>query len=294
MKTIFNKKLIIVLSLSVFSVTGCSSKNLKESSSLINPKVGMMVVGKASWYGKKFEGKKTASGDIFRMRKKTAAHRTLPFNTMVKVTNLTNNKSEIVRINDRGPLKKSRMIDVSHAVAKKIGILSSGITKVKVEILAFNGGKNDKFKVFKSSKKEDCVDCYASVSDNTPQRKTFKTNKENNGYSYRVTSSDSYIKNPDEPKISRAVVSRTPLSIKSKKSSKKIAIQIGAFRRYAGAKVYAKKYDLLSDRYKVEIKAGAKDQKPLYRVRIEGFSTRSEAKEFKRKYGLTGAFLVMK
>jgi rare lipoprotein A len=244
----------------------------------------MVAIGKASWYGQKFEGRKTASGDVFKMYKKTAAHQTLPFNTMLRITNLSNGKSETVRVNDRGPFKKSRMIDVSYAVAKQIGLLSSGTTKVKVEILGFNKKITTKFRASKTSKKEDCVDCYASIPET------------NNSYSYKITASDTYAKNSDEKDDSTVVPSSSPIyaKVKTKKSSNKIAIQVGAFRRYAGAKVYAKKYDLLSNGYGVKIEAGVKNQKPLYRVKIEGFTTRSEALEFKRKYSLTGAFLVMK
>jgi cell division septation protein DedD len=76
--------------------------------------------------------------------------------------------------------------------------------------------------------------------------------------------------------------------------SNKTAIQVGAFRQYAGAKQYAKKYDLLSNKYNVEIRKNIEDARPLYRVRIEGFSNKSEAKKFITRYNLSGAFLVRK
>ncbi len=91
--------------------------------------------GEASWYGPGFNGKKTASGEIFDMNKLTAAHRKLAFGTKVRVTNLNNNKSVIVRINDRGPFKKSRVIDLSKKAAEKIGLVQSGIAPVKIEIV---------------------------------------------------------------------------------------------------------------------------------------------------------------
>lgn len=91
--------------------------------------------GIASYYGPGFQGKKTASGERFDMNDLTAAHKTLPFNTKVRVTNVENNKSVIVRINDRGPFKKGRVIDLSQAAAKKIGLIITGAAKVKLEII---------------------------------------------------------------------------------------------------------------------------------------------------------------
>jgi rare lipoprotein A len=87
----------------------------------------------AGWYGKNHHGKKTASGEIYDMYKLTAAHKTLPFGTKVKVTNLDNNQSIIVVINDRGPFIKGRVVDLSKSAALKIGI--KGIQKVSMQIV---------------------------------------------------------------------------------------------------------------------------------------------------------------
>lgn len=91
--------------------------------------------GKASYYGTRFHGKKTANGEIFNMNNLTAAHRKLPFNTLVKVTNKRNNNSVIVRINDRGPYSKNRVIDVSKAAAEKLGMVERGTANVTIEVL---------------------------------------------------------------------------------------------------------------------------------------------------------------
>ena len=95
-------------------------------------------VGEASYYGPKFHGKKTANGEIFDMYKKSAAHKTLPFNTRVRVTNLRNNKSVVVRINNRGPYIKGRIIDLSLAAARQIQMTKAGVVPVKVEVLPKN------------------------------------------------------------------------------------------------------------------------------------------------------------
>jgi rare lipoprotein A (peptidoglycan hydrolase) len=98
--------------------------------------------GLASWYGEEFRGSETASGEIFDPEGYTAAHRTLPLNTFVKVTNLSNNRWVIVRINDRGPWnemvtgEKGRIIDLSLAAARKIEMIGPGVVEVKLEVLA--------------------------------------------------------------------------------------------------------------------------------------------------------------
>jgi rare lipoprotein A len=100
------------------------------------PRRGRPQTGKASWYGKKYHGRRTANGERFDMYKLTAAHRKLPFGTIVRVTNLRNGRSVIVKINDRGPFVRGRIIDLSYAAARKIGIVEDGIARVKVEIVS--------------------------------------------------------------------------------------------------------------------------------------------------------------
>ncbi len=95
--------------------------------------------GDASFYADKFEGRKTANGEIYRHHKMTAAHRTLPFGTQLKVTNLRNGKSIVVTVNDRGPFVKGRIIDLSKGAAGKLDYIRDGVTKVKIESL---GGKS--------------------------------------------------------------------------------------------------------------------------------------------------------
>ncbi len=87
----------------------------------------------ASFYGREFNGRKTASGERFDKNALTAAHRTLPFGTMLRVTNLANGKSTVVRVNDRGPFKRQRIIDLSPAAARAIGLDVAGTTKVRIE-----------------------------------------------------------------------------------------------------------------------------------------------------------------
>ena len=92
-------------------------------------------VGEASWYGSRYQGKSTASGEAFDMNALTAAHRRLPFGTMVQVTNLSNKRSLVVRINDRGPYKRGRIIDLSRRGADLLGFEHKGVAKVRVKVL---------------------------------------------------------------------------------------------------------------------------------------------------------------
>ena len=96
----------------------------------------MIETGLASWYGARHHGKRTASGEIFDQNKFTAAHRTLPWGSIVKVTHLDNGKSVEVRINDRGPFKKGRIIDLSRAAARALGMVTSGVSPVLMELLS--------------------------------------------------------------------------------------------------------------------------------------------------------------
>ena len=95
--------------------------------------------GFASFYHAAFHGRRTASGEPFNRHALTAAHKTLPFGTLVRVINLRNERSVIVRVNDRGPLHKNRVIDVSPRAARELGFLAYGVTWVKLELMALDG-----------------------------------------------------------------------------------------------------------------------------------------------------------
>jgi rare lipoprotein A len=109
---------------------------VKRRDSDVNPAAEYTEEGNASWYGAPFHGRRASNGEIYDMNKMTAAHRTLPFNTMVRVTNLNNGKSTVVRITDRGPFVNNRVIDLSFAAAKAIESIGPGIVPVRLEILS--------------------------------------------------------------------------------------------------------------------------------------------------------------
>lgn len=99
------------------------------------------MTGVSSYYAEDFHGKLTANGEVYDMYGLTAAHKTLPLNTIVRVTNLSNDKSLILRINDRGPYVKGRILDCSYGAALKLGFIAQGTTKVKIDVIEFGDDK---------------------------------------------------------------------------------------------------------------------------------------------------------
>ncbi len=98
---------------------------------------GFVQEGVASWYGKDFHGRKTSNGETYDMYAMTAAHKTLPMNVHLKVTNLASGRSTVVRVNDRGPFVKSRIIDLSYSAAKELGVVGPGTAPVRIEALGY-------------------------------------------------------------------------------------------------------------------------------------------------------------
>ncbi len=197
--------------------------------------VGQVMRGISSWYGPNFHGKYTSNGEIYNMHARTAAHKTWPMDTMVKVTNLQNGKSTIVRINDRGPFVRGRIIDCSYTAGKELGLDRMGIAKVKIEVVGFAG---------------------------------------------KVQSAATIAKHKAAHTQTRMVLSN-------------FGVQVGAFKRYAGAQIYQRKYARLYPRYRVIIKKFSDvDGTPLYRVWLMGFGSEQEARDFKAQSGMPGAFIV--
>ena len=122
-------RLVVLLFLAVVTIS-CAGKRPAEP-----PSAGGYQTGLASWYGHPYHGRIAASGEVYNMNRMTAAHRTLPFDTQVRVTNVNNGKQVEVRINDRGPFVPDRIIDLSYAAAKNLGMIAPGIIPVRLDIL---------------------------------------------------------------------------------------------------------------------------------------------------------------
>jgi rare lipoprotein A len=139
--------IIIQLAVLVFlSTVSCSADmrfSNRRNSQNLNKKYyeGQVLNGTCSYYGAKFHGRKTASGEVYNMYDSTAAHRTLPFGTIIEVENLKNGKKVLVKVNDRGPFKKGRILDLSYAAAKKIKMIQSGTAKIKAVIIKLGKSK---------------------------------------------------------------------------------------------------------------------------------------------------------
>jgi rare lipoprotein A len=114
---------------------GCASTQGKRAK-ISSSSADVSTSGFASYYGRQYHGRRTASGERYNMHQMTAAHRSLAFGTKVKVTGLENNQSVIVRINDRGPFVRNRIIDVSLAAAQQLGLVRSGVGRVRLEVLS--------------------------------------------------------------------------------------------------------------------------------------------------------------
>jgi rare lipoprotein A len=123
---------LAVLFVILLALTGCA----KKAKIAKPPKIGSTETGIASWYGHPYHGRRAANGEVYDMEKLTAAHRTYPFDTWVRVKNLSNDRTVDVRIQDRGPFIRGRIIDLSHAAAREIEMIGPGVTKVKLTVIA--------------------------------------------------------------------------------------------------------------------------------------------------------------
>ncbi|MGV3001439.1 septal ring lytic transglycosylase RlpA family protein [Vibrio sp. E150_018] len=126
---------MIFPSLLLMLIAGCTSTAAIGGSKTKNSANSHALIGQASWYGNRFHGKLTASGEAYNMNTYTSAHKTLPFGTIVRVTNTTNNKFVDVKINDRGPYVKGRVIDLSYQAFTQISNVKKGTIPVKIEII---------------------------------------------------------------------------------------------------------------------------------------------------------------
>ena len=259
-------KNIILTCVAVLLLAGCSLrhrqfeyKNLTEEVTAIKAEGGIYKVGNpytalgqryipredynyketgvASWYGSDFHNKRTANGELYNMHAVTAAHRTLPLPSIVRVTNLENGKSIIARVNDRGPYVKNRIIDLSQKGAEMLGYKNQGTARVKVEIMA---------KESKALKE--------AMLSATNSSKTY-----NKAIKYSEIS---------EPSTSSAV---TP---SPKPQTGNFFVQVGAFSDLNKAKEVAENMSRFG---KVSIEEAYLSKNGIYRVRIGAYKTRDEA-----------------
>ena len=253
-------------------------------------KIGDDFDGIASWYGPDFHSKKTSNGEIYDMYDMTAAHKTLPMNTVVQVENLENGKTIIVRINDRGPFVKGRIIDLSNKAAHEIDMVRRGTAKVKVSVLGYNGeidNRNAPTIEIPSTQVasnnigkeiEPGIDALEPIEIKEDNIKTT---------SVPVSASRSDISTTSSAKITRPSNTSSSASF----SSGNYNLQVGAFSLESGAIKVKSDYQKKFRKNKVEVQKVFVNGKTLNKVFVRGFSSYENAQEFKNANGLDNAVI---
>jgi rare lipoprotein A len=215
-------------------------------------------IGTASWYGPKFHGRRTANGEIFDMDLLTAAHPTLPMPVRVKVTNLENNKSVIVRLNDRGPFAKDREIDMSRRAAEVLGFKEQGTAQVRVQYL----GRAPLYDVAGRVIRKQEPDRFIVDKPKTPRADRRVAAAPIESVAVRDVDGNRLV----EPKEDALKIL----------ASKRFAVQAGVFSKRANAETLKNKLSGIEPSRVVEVKVGGST---YYRVKLGGANLRSEARE---------------
>ncbi len=212
--------------------------------------------GIASWYGPNFHAKKTSNGETYDMYALTAAHKTLPMNTVVRVDNLENGKNVIVRVNDRGPFVDGRIIDLSNTAAHKIDMVRKGTARVKVTVLGYNGEIRN----------------------------------------YNAPVKQAHVEVSKPKKLVQAIKPLSPIKIEEKVIiTNAYNLQVGAFSKLDGALRTKVKYEkMLNNQYKVDIVKVVSNDNFLHKVYIKGFSSNDQAQMFKDLNDLNNAIIIRK
>lgn len=262
------------------------------------PKIGDDFDGIASWYGPDFHSKKTSNGEVYDMYDMTAAHKTLPMNTVVRVENLENGKTIVVRINDRGPFVNGRIIDLSNKAARDIDMVRKGTANVKITVLGFNGE----------------IENNDAPHDVIQKRVTSDVKGENLDILEPLDIKEDKISSSTVPSISKGTtkIERTvPLSkttvtkspslnnINTKASTSvlsngKYSIQIGAFSKLDGATKTKNDYQRRFSSNKVDLERTIVNGKEIYKVYVKGFSSQEDASRFKNINSLTNSIIINK
>ena len=253
-------------------------------------KIGDDFDGIASWYGPDFHSKKTSNGEIYDMYDMTAAHKTLPMNTVVKVENLENGKTIIVRINDRGPFVKGRIIDLSNKAAHEIDMVRRGTAKVKVSVLGYNGEIDNRnaptieipsTQVASNNIGKEIEPGIDALEPLEIKEDNIKTT------SVPVSASRSDISTTSSAKITRPSNTSSSASF----SSGNYNLQVGAFSLESGAIKVKSDYQKKFRSNKVEVQKVFVNGKTLNKVFVRGFSSYENAQEFKNANGLDNAVI---
>lgn len=268
---------------------------------------GHLERGLASWYGKKFHGRKTSNGERYNMYAMTAAHKTLPLPTYVRVTNLTNGRSTVVRVNDRGPFHGNRIIDLSYSAARKLGIAAKGVEMVEIRAIDPRAPKSDRQNDFLASgddtfaaktktrkkvvaRKTPAVAKLARRAEKTATRmvKTKRPGTPATSASDRVA--DTAEPSAPEPKV--AVFTPRKKSGQTPRSS--LYLQVGAFGSRVNAEhLRHRLVNRIAER--VRIRTLDNNETPWYKVQVGPLASQQRARDLSRhlaSLGLEGSRIV--
>lgn len=232
-------------------------------------------VGVASFYADKFDGKTTASGETFSQKKLTAAHRTLPFGTVVRVTNLDNNISVDVTVNDRGPFVDKRIIDLSKAAAEKLKFVDKGTASVKVEVISLPESNAASASEMKRTTSTPAWPGSQSAVDDQPVEAQTETAPRTTQVTEIQTPANEYFK-----------IESTPIHPKG------FGVQLASYQEAANlVKRCAEIKSLVNKDIMIQI--GDKDGVKVYRIIAGPFETREKAEHFNKKLtDFSGSFIV--
>lgn len=231
--------------------------------------VGETATGVASWYGPGFHGKTTSNGETYNQNAFTAAHKTLPMNTILSVTNLDNGRKTTVRVNDRGPFKDNRIIDLSKAAATRLDMLQTGTAPVKLEVIGFDSSNQSSANAITPTLPDANVLVDANVNEGLGTNASESTNEQNASKIGGVSVSEFISENQVQ--------------------GGGFMVQIGAFKVKENAEEIAEHYKNYKG-YTTKTRVSARDG--LMRVFLRGFRSEAEAKDFVRSGAFKGAFVV--
>jgi rare lipoprotein A len=240
------------------------------------PKFYFSQIGEATFYGVEFNNRKTSSGEIYKRDEFTAAHPFLAFGTSLKVTNLNNRKVTVVRINDRGPFKKGRIIDLSYAAAKQIDLVRSGVARVKLETLSEPQEENSNEVILYNDtilKGDEYYVFYQNEFDSTKVSKILSANGRLKVGLYR------HIEQQTKPEII-SEEKKQPLTPAKKEIV--YALQVGAFINFDNANEL--KESMIRNKYKdVDVISIREKGGVLYKVTVGNFTTPEASAPIKNK-----------
>jgi len=318
----FRNSLLLGLLLTIFLFTGCSQKSYDsdidkfykdtKNSKINNSRemhkytmrpysvfgikyypfianIGDKFDGIASWYGPDFHSKKTSNGEIYDMYDMTAAHKTLPMNTVVRVDNLENGKSIVVRINDRGPFVRGRIIDLSNKAAREIEMVGKGTAKVKITVLGYNGEIENKDAPYSELPKNEIQSVSRNEKIDSLEPLEIKENS--------ISSTKVPVVAPiNKPVINNKVITK-PIANVNNSSNKvlsagKYSVQVGAFGQESGANKIKQDYQMKFTNNKIDVRKVLSNGKTLFKVFIGGFDSYEKAQSFKSSNGLGNALII--